>query len=51
MIKFFAPTLIALAILAAVLFGGIDYGEKKERVKWQNKEIVNQNQNANKSKN
>lgn len=43
MIKYFAPILVALAILAAVLFGGIDYGEKKERVKCQTKEIVTKN--------
>lgn len=46
MIKYFAPILIALAILAAVAFIFKDYGAKVEKVECQKTEIVNQNENT-----
>ena len=43
MIKFFAPILAALALIAGAFFLGKDYGKSKEIFNCQSQQIVNQN--------
>lgn len=46
MIKYFAPILIALALIAGAFFLGKDYGAKGEKVECQKITIQNQNENT-----
>lgn len=44
MIRIFAPILTAIALIVAAFFLGKDYGEKKELVSCQEKQIIIQNE-------
>jgi hypothetical protein len=46
MIKYFAPILIALGLIAGAFFVGKDYGLKGEKVECQKTVILNQNENT-----